>query len=63
MDAIAQLIPLLIWSAISLIPSIAICDRIGKSRWNALICILPFAGPLIFLFMIAYAKWEVRWTR
>jgi hypothetical protein len=32
-NTIVSLIPLILWSAISLIPSLALCKRVGKTRY------------------------------
>jgi uncharacterized membrane protein YhaH (DUF805 family) len=54
---IFSLIPLILWSAISLIPSLALCKRVGKTRWWAAVSVIPFVGPLILLFILAYSRW------
>jgi hypothetical protein len=59
MEMIPSLLPFLIWAAISLIPAIAICHRVGKTKWWATFVILPFAGPIIFMFIFASAQWTV----
>ncbi len=58
-DTLIQLFPLALWSLISIFPAIAVCGRIGKTKWLAMLVIIPFAGPLLFLFAIAYSKWTV----
>lgn len=56
-NTVVSLIPLMLWSAISLIPSLTICKRIGKTRWWAAVSVIPFVGPLILLFILAYSRW------
>ena len=58
-DAILQLGPFVIWSIISLIPALSICKRVGKTRWWATFVVIPFAGPIIFMFIFAYSRWTV----
>jgi hypothetical protein len=58
-DMILTLLPFIFWSIISLIPSLAICGRVGKTRWWAAFTILPFIGPIIFMFVFAYSRWTV----
>jgi hypothetical protein len=52
-----QLLPFVIWSVLSLIPALSICKRVGKARWWSVIAVLPFIGPVIFMFIIAYSQW------
>lgn len=59
MDMAITLLPFLFWSVISLIPAISICRRVGKTRWWAAFVVLPFAGPIIFMFIFAYSRWTV----
>lgn len=59
MEIIWSLLPFLLWSLISLIPAIAICRRVGKTRWWSAFVILPFVGPIIFMFIFAYGQWTV----
>jgi hypothetical protein len=58
-DAILSLLPFAFWSLISLIPALSICKRVGKTRWWSAFVLIPFAGPIIFLFIIAYSRWVV----
>jgi len=62
MDLFFQLLPLLFWWVVSVIPTITICQRIGKTRWRASVMILPFFGIVVFLYVIAYSRWKVRPT-
>ena len=58
-DAILSLIPFVFWSVIGLIPALSICKRVGKMRsWSAFV-VIPIAGPIIFLFIVAYSRWVV----
>ncbi len=57
--ALAQFIPLLIWSALAVIPSLTICRRIGKTRWWSVLAIIPLLGPVVFAFIVAYSRWTV----
>ena len=55
-----QLLPFAIWLVIILIPAISICKRVGKTRWWAVLAIVPpFLGLIIFLYIIAYSRWTV----
>jgi uncharacterized membrane protein YhaH (DUF805 family) len=54
-----SLLPFTVWSIISLIPALSICKRVGKTRWWAAFVIIPFAGPIIFMFIFAYSRWIV----
>ena len=57
---ITSLLPLVVWSIIPLIPAISICRRTGKTRWWAVLAVLPpFLGLIIFLFVFAYSRWTV----
>ena len=55
-----QLLPFALWLVIILIPAISICKRVGKTRWWAVLAIVPpFLGLIIFLYIIAYSRWTV----
>jgi hypothetical protein len=58
-EEIVQLTPFVIWSAISLIPALSICRRVGKTRWWAALMLAPGIGPIIFMFIFAYSRWTV----
>jgi uncharacterized membrane protein YhaH (DUF805 family) len=60
MDTFTQLLPFAIWSVLSLIPALSICKRVGKTRWWSVIALLPFIGPIVFMFIIAYSQWYVK---
>jgi hypothetical protein len=59
MEEVIQLLPFAIWSVISLIPALSLCKRVGKTRWWSAFVIIPFAGPIIFMFIfiLAYSRW------
>jgi uncharacterized membrane protein YhaH (DUF805 family) len=57
--SITSLLPLVVWSLIAIIPAISMCGRTGKTRWWAVIAVIPFIGPLILLFVFAYSRWVV----
>lgn len=59
-DTILLLLPFLFWSIIGLIPALSLCRRVGKTRWWAVLALIPpFLGPIIFMYVIAYSQWTV----
>ncbi len=58
-EATVQFIPFVLLSIITLVPAISICGRIGKTRRWAALALIPFAGPIILLYVFAYSRWVV----
>ena len=54
-----NLLPWVVWSMLSFIPALAICRRAGKSQWWATIALTPFVGAVLFMFVVAFTKWNV----
>ena len=43
--------------ALMIVPLWRVFDRAGLSPWFALLFAVPFAGPLIVLFLLAFMDW------
>jgi hypothetical protein len=56
------LIFILIGFAIIIIPTWFICKKAGFSPWLSMLCLLPTAGLLILLYVLAFADWKVEPT-
>lgn len=53
------LIFILIGFAIIIIPTWFICKKAGFSPWLSMLCLIPTAGLLILLYVLAFADWKV----
>ena len=59
-DVMLSLLPFVFWSIIALIPALSLCPRVGKTRWWAILALIPpFLGPIILMYVIAYSRWTV----
>ena len=62
MDAattIAQFIPILLWYALSAVPTYKIMRRAGKSRWWTIVLLIPVFGFVIVLWVVAFSRWKM----
>lgn len=57
-EFIVQLIPSLFLVAILLIPYLRMLSRVGRSRWWALILLVPLIGFLVLPWIVAFMRWE-----
>jgi hypothetical protein len=59
MDLIlVQLVPYFLTVALTAVPAWRLFGRVGMSRWWTLISVAPFFGPVIILWIVAYARWD-----
>jgi uncharacterized membrane protein YhaH (DUF805 family) len=54
-----QLLPSLIIILVFVIPFLRILRRAGRSRWWALLLLIPGIGWLILPWVIAFMRWDV----
>ena len=52
-----QFLPFAVWTVISVIPSIRLLRRAGIHPAIAAVNLIPFAGAVIVLWIVAYSKW------
>ncbi len=57
-DILIQLMPLAIVWVLSIIPSVRLLGRVGKSKAWALLALWPLVGLLILVWIVAYSRWE-----
>ena len=52
-----QFLPFAVWTIISVIPSIRLLRRAGIHPAIAAFNLIPFAGAVVVLWIVAYSKW------
>jgi hypothetical protein len=57
-DFLIQLLPLVLVWVLSIIPSIRLLGRVGKSKAWALLALWPLVGLLMLVWIVAYSRWE-----
>ena len=57
-DLLIQLLPLALVWILSIIPSIRLLGRVGKSKAWALLALWPLVGLLVLVWIVAYSRWE-----
>jgi len=55
---IVQLIPLTIVCAIMLVPYLRILQRVGRSRWWAVLIFIPGVGIFVLPWVVAFMRWN-----
>lgn len=58
-DSLLQFVPLVFWTFIMAVPLYFLVKRSGQSTWLMLICLVPFLGCLILLWILAFVSWPV----
>lgn len=62
-DDILQFVPIIFWTIIISIPLYFLVKRSGQSLWWMLLCLIPLAGCIILLWILAFAKWPILETK
>jgi uncharacterized membrane protein YhaH (DUF805 family) len=60
MQVLSQLPLFLIFAALTLIPSVRLLRGMGKSRWWALLGLVPIFSILVLVWILAYSRWPAR---
>ena len=55
---LVQIFPLMLMTAIALIPFLRILKRVGRSGWWVLFLFVPFFGLLIMPWIIGFMRWN-----
>jgi uncharacterized membrane protein YhaH (DUF805 family) len=58
-DLLLQLMPLTLLAVLSIIPSIKLLNRVGKSWAWSMLTIWPLVGQIVLLWVVAYSRWEL----
>jgi FtsH-binding integral membrane protein len=62
MDALTQFLLLALIVYITAIPGFKLLKRIGMSYWWEILLIIPIFGLLLFIWIIAFARWSIKDT-
>jgi len=57
MGEVSQLLPIIVFTVLLIIPTIRVVARTGKSRWWALFLLLPVFGIIPLMWILAYSRW------
>jgi uncharacterized membrane protein YhaH (DUF805 family) len=57
MEGLVQLLPMIVFAVLLIVPTIRVLGRAGKSRWWVLLLLLPFFGIIPLMWILAYSRW------
>ena len=57
-EFLIQLLPLVLVWVLSIVPSVRLLGRVGKSKAWAFLALWPVVGLLILVWIVAYSRWE-----
>jgi len=54
-----QFLPALVLGLLMIVPAVKLLRRVGKSWAWALLVFFPAAGPIVFVWIVAYSRWQL----
>lgn len=60
MQDIMQLLPIVVFGVLLVIPTVRVLARMGKSRWWALFALVPIFGIIVLMWILAYSRWPAQ---
>ena len=58
LDILIGIVALARWLALSIVPTLVICRRVGKTKWWAAATVIPILGQIPFMIVLAYTHWD-----